>query len=1214
MTREKPRKGFWRGLAGSVAGLSFFAAKSERDFFLLAVTGGVFILPFAFVNYVERRPLMGTIATLLAAWFLLNGIMIFRGRRLVPAAAIFLPTPAVIAYALYIRADYAIYWIYPAILLFHFILPRWVANLYNLSLLAMSVPFTWSLLGPDVAVRAGATIFLTIVFANVFSFLTERQRRREEAQELEVQTEHDRLALLVHATRAGFTDWDAHADPDGLRIVYSDRLKEILGYPADADTAEWPHFFERMHAEDRPRVEAEFLAMLRQKRKPGLQPPGQALDYRLRRADGSYVWVHAESLAQVDESMRIRRFITSYQDISAFRAQEERLTDQAKFAADVFDSLPVGLAMRDLEGRYIFVNRAWESFTGARREDVIGKTVHDRAPKDEADAVTAADRAALARGVGETSPMQDFAFRDRRYVLTRTVIPNAEGKPRGVLAASVDMTERFAIQEALAAEQRRFELVVRASNTGILDWDGVTRTVYYSGRLKEILGYPAQSDESAMPDYWELVHPEDRPRVEKRFREHLEARDEQLHGTIQYRLRRRDGSYVWIEAFGASVRDEKGFARRFIASITDISERRAQEEALATERARLDLVVSAQKVGIVDWDGRTHATYYSPRFKEILGHPPDADTSDWPDYFKVLIHPDDRERVIKRWRTFIIGRGPEGPRGEYYAPEEYRLLRADGSYVWVQVGGVAVRDDKGFVTRWIASTTDITERRKQEEALRESVRLREEVERMSRHDLKTPLNSVIAMSRLLRESSHLSPDDAELLGSVERAGYRILNMVNLSLDLFRMESGTYRFNPQAVDLGGVARRVAADLENQAASKAIFIRVSPEKPMMVRAEELLCYSMFANLVKNAIEAAPVGETVSVTLDRQGDWVVAEVYNPGAVPEAVRERFFQKYATAGKAAGLGLGAYSARLMARVQEGDIMLQSTGAAGTSIVVRLKAALGNEARVPAEGDERAVAFQAAREALPPLKVLVVDDDEFNRLVFRRTLPTPPLTLSMAVNGRAAIELAEREWPDAVLLDLEMPVMDGYEAARRLREMEKKGDRKRCKIIAVSSNDEREIIERAIAAGCDDYLVKPAPRETLWQMLAGTGSVFSISSFLDKDKETASRTDAVLLDPELHSSLPAFLDSRRKALVEAAGALGAGDRPRFRRVAHRLAGSFALYGFAWAALECQRLEREALAGNADDLARRAAALRDYLDEVEIRVRPASAYIGAGGAS
>src|SRR5690606_31620278 len=145
-------------------------------------------------------------------------------------------------------------------------------------------------------------------------------------------------------------------------------------------------------------------------------------------------------------------------------------------------------------------------------------------------------------------------------------------------------------------------------------------------------------------------------------------------------------------------------------------------------------------------------------------------------------HPDDRPVVTARFREYILGKGPGGPR-EYYDPEEYRISRADGGYVWVQSMGVCVRDASGFVTRFIAAITDVSERRAHEEALRESVRLREEVERMSRHDLKTPLNSMIAVSRLLREGGKLGPDDDELLGIVERAGYRILSMVNLSLDL-----------------------------------------------------------------------------------------------------------------------------------------------------------------------------------------------------------------------------------------------------------------------------------------------------------------------------------------------------------------------------------------------------------------------------------------------
>src|SRR5262249_59457951 len=106
-----------------------------------------------------------------------------------------------------------------------------------------------------------------------------------------------------------------------------------------------------------------------------------------------------------------------------------------------------------------------------------------------------------------------------------------------------------------------------------------------------------------------------------------------------------------------------------LAVSLDTTEQHAMAAALETEQRRLDLVVRAARVGTVDWDGRTHATFYSPRFRDILGYPPDADTSDWPDYFKVLIHPDERERITTRWRAFILGQTPEGPRGAYYLPE-----------------------------------------------------------------------------------------------------------------------------------------------------------------------------------------------------------------------------------------------------------------------------------------------------------------------------------------------------------------------------------------------------------------------------------------------------------------------------------------------------------------------------------------------------------------
>src|SRR5258706_10629720 len=236
--------------------------------------------------------------------------------------------------------------------------------------------------------------------------------------------------------------------------------------------------------------------------------------------------------------------------IRAFDAEERRSFAQAKFTEDLVDSLPVALAMRDAEGRYLFVNRTWEKLFGDLRESVVGQTLHERVAKDVADEVASHDRAALERGPNAAIASRDFSFGGKQLLQTRAVMADAHGKPVGVLVATVDRSESHGMQQALAAEQRRFELVVRAANVGILDWDGLKRSAWYSPRFKEILRYPPDADTSAWPDYFEIVHPEDRERVQARFREHILTKGgpgmHELHEPIEYRLLRSDGSYVRI--------------------------------------------------------------------------------------------------------------------------------------------------------------------------------------------------------------------------------------------------------------------------------------------------------------------------------------------------------------------------------------------------------------------------------------------------------------------------------------------------------------------------------------------------------------------------------------------------------------------------------------------------------------------------------------------
>ncbi|EIC23564.1 hybrid sensor histidine kinase/response regulator [Thiorhodovibrio frisius] len=230
----------------------------------------------------------------------------------------------------------------------------------------------------------------------------------------------------------------------------------------------------------------------------------------------------------------------------------------------------------------------------------------------------------------------------------------------------------------------------------------------------------------------------------------------------------------------------------------------------------------------------------------------------------------------------------------------------------------------------------------QVEELVAAARLRDDVDRILRHDLKGPLNPVIGFADLLRDEPELNKEQRECMDLIHGAGLKMLDMINRSLDLYKMEQGSYELIPQPVELLPLLQRVARDLDFQVQQKHLSIASEGEAGHLL-GDEMLCYSLFCNLIKNAIEASPEQGQITVTVaDAAPGWVVASIHNQGAVPASIREHFFDKYVTAGKSSGTGLGTYSARLMASTQHGDIAMESSEDVGTTLTVRLPAATAN--------------------------------------------------------------------------------------------------------------------------------------------------------------------------------------------------------------------------------------------------------------------------------
>jgi len=232
---------------------------------------------------------------------------------------------------------------------------------------------------------------------------------------------------------------------------------------------------------------------------------------------------------------------------------------------------------------------------------------------------------------------------------------------------------------------------------------------------------------------------------------------------------------------------------------------------------------------------------------------------------------------------------------------------------------------------------------KQNKKLLEAVRLREDIERITQHDLKNPLNAIIGFPEIIIADGNLTEKQIKYLRNIKESGYQMLHMINLSLDLFKMEQGLYQLQPVLVNIIPVIKKIAAEMYRLMQSKNLALQILLEgKPVRdkdtytVWGEELLCYSMLANLIKNALEASPDGEQMTIALTEEHEAVI-HIHNQGVVPEEIRDRFFEKYTTAGKkTAGTGLGTYSAKLIAETQHGSSSMITSERDGTTVTIRL--------------------------------------------------------------------------------------------------------------------------------------------------------------------------------------------------------------------------------------------------------------------------------------
>lgn len=254
----------------------------------------------------------------------------------------------------------------------------------------------------------------------------------------------------------------------------------------------------------------------------------------------------------------------------------------------------------------------------------------------------------------------------------------------------------------------------------------------------------------------------------------------------------------------------------------------------------------------------------------------------------------------------------------------------------------------------------------QNAVLQDNLRLRDDVERIAQHDVKSPVAGIISFSASLLSDNQLAQQHKEIVQYIEQAAYSVLNMVNLSLDLYKMEQGTYGFHPSVVELAQLLQRIAREAASELASRQLSVQflaqgmaVPEPGSVHVLGDALLSYSMFSNLFKNAMEAAGANTVIRIDLQHNEEQVTVRMTNDGVVPPDIRESFFDKFSTSGKQGGTGLGTFSARLIAQTQGGSVAMETSDTEGSttlrvSLPYALHAEIADQAPSPEQGERDA--------------------------------------------------------------------------------------------------------------------------------------------------------------------------------------------------------------------------------------------------------------------
>jgi PAS domain S-box-containing protein len=508
-----------------------------------------------------------------------------------------------------------------------------------------------------------------------------------------------------------------------------------------------------------------------------------------------------------------------------------------------------------------------------------------------------------------------------------------------------------------------------------------------------------------------------------------------------------------------------------------VEERTRELEASATRlRASEERFRSlAERMPHLVWesDAEGRASYHNLRWYDYTGAASGELLGDrWLDHF----HPDDHEFMVVEWRKAVA------TGGEYALDIEVRLRRADGVYRWFRLNGEPVPDGSGAVEKWVGTCTDVEERKRAEEGLREADRRKDEFLAMLAHELRNPLAPIRNTVKLLRQTGASDAGSEWARDVIERQVDQLTRLVDDLLDVSRITRGKIQLQLEPLDLATVVAGAVETSRPMIDARRHKLRVElPRQPVPVFGDLVRLTQVVSNLLNNAAKFQEEGGEIFLTAGREDGRAVIRVRDRGfGIPPEMIGKVFDLFAQVQRTVdrsegGLGIGLSLVKSLVELHGGRIQASSAGRGrGAEFVVSLPCSTQRAAET-----REVPALRVEPPLANALRVLIVDDNRDAAESLAMVLALRGYDPAVCHDGQEAVELAQRTQPQVVLLDLGLPGLDGFEVCRRLR----KQGLDKAHIVAITGFGQDDDRRRSREAGFDEHLVKPVDPDLLMRRL-----------------------------------------------------------------------------------------------------------------------------------